>query len=138
MAANLSRRQVASAGDEVMTRPIRLVTFLVAALSLFGCSSVPDLDRSALVFRDPATYVGKQVRVCGFMVTPSNLQESDDDLRGPGLSLDGPVIAATGWKRGDRLRTCLSGVVFKAGCETGVCVDWAYEYGLSVKIAAAK
>jgi hypothetical protein len=67
------------------------------------------------------------------MVTPSNLQEEDRDFEGPGLSLDGPVAHVTGWRVGQKLRTCINGMVFRAGCQTGPCVDWAYEYGLRVK-----
>ena len=102
-----------------------LATSLIVAAVLAGCVSLTD-DRLLFVAAQPTAYVGRDVRVCGWVrnghedhgIWASRRAHRRGDL--PILGLD-PVQEGTHHET----YTCLSGRIIQMGCGTNICFDTA-------------
>jgi hypothetical protein len=104
---------------------------LAMASALAACQTLPP-GPSAAIFRDPASYAGQEVRVCGYLEDTSNINEAKGRFK-RGLSLEGDGPALLQRVRDRRHRTCLVGKVRRFGCgEEQICLEWAYPWGIAV------
>lgn len=103
-----------------------IVTVLVAASCV---TPMPD-D----VWGNPQEQVGREIRVCGYMVDDANIVErrstyGSDNRSGFNIAERGPIPFRF------RGSLCVTGTVSYIGCRTGerLCSDWAFDYGISVR-----
>jgi hypothetical protein len=112
---------------------MRIVSLSLAVAALCPACATAS-NRREPVFSHSAQFVGRDVRICGFMIDSSNIVESEnreDRQRQGGLSilLRGPLDP---FHRG---RICVEGVISYLGCESGriVCMDAAFDYAIAVR-----
>jgi hypothetical protein len=118
----------------------RVVIVVAAALCASSCVSFPGAE-SLAVFEQPVSLLGQEVRVCGYLDSVSNISEQPWGSRagpGRGLSVKAPTElgrAILGRVRAGERRFCLTGTIFRTGCETDpetVCLEWGFDYGIEV------
>lgn len=99
------------------------------ALAAGGCAHAATRNS---VFVSPASYVGRSVQLCGYMIDSSNILESRrrrEWNRTGGLSIrdGGPLRLRF------RGRVCVEGDVSYLGCGEGSgCTGAAFEYAISI------
>ena len=117
---------------------MRVVHLWAALLVMVTASGAMASSESRPVFRHPAEYLGRNVRVCGFLIGASNITERRRDGRF-GLNVDVDArehrVIRRARAQGEYARICLSGTIRHIGCETGPdgCTDWAYDYAIAVR-----
>lgn len=101
------------------------VLFLIAS-----CATRPPPQSEQAIFDRPQDFVGRTVRVCGYSVSPFNVQQADprtSDAAPVGLDvlIDEPE---PGYRRG---RRCVTGTVERTGCGVEmICIRYTFEYAV--------
>ena len=101
-----------------------------ATLAASACVAGPEPIVSPAVYSRPADYVGRIVRVCGYLRTPSNIYAAyppDPGMAPVGLS----VIDRRDVVRQTTGQRCLTGKIVRIGCTVDViCIRHTFEYGI--------
>ena len=122
----------------VHIRRMRAFHLPAALLLVATAAAAIAAGESRSVFRHPANHLGRNVRVCGYLIGPANITERRQDTRfGLNVEIDAHEyrVVRRARAQGEYAHICLSGTIRYRGCASGHvdCVDWAYDYSIEVR-----
>jgi len=124
---------VRTMANSLRARHIVAVFAALAGLGLVGCETVGPDSLQQRVFADPASFVGREVNVCGHLVHGNIFERRTPPRRGLATAVEDEALEQAVVRRWGS-RTCLRGTIFFAGCETrNACLEWAFDYGIMVR-----
>ena len=122
-----------NAVDSLRPRLFLAISTALAGLALVGCETVRSESLQQRVFADPASFVGREVSVCGHLVHGNIFDREAAPHRGLATAAEEEAIEQALVSRWGS-RACVRGTVFFAGCETqNACLEWAFDYGIIVR-----
>jgi hypothetical protein len=116
---------------------MRLNTIIVGFLALAlgsGCATVTAEDQ-ARVFREPARFVGKEVRVCGRLTPTSIVYRANDKAWGLNIWSNEALGRQILYLSNNQGTGCVRGTIEYVGCDSDdevICTDWTFDYAIKV------
>lgn len=117
-----------------MKTGINFVIIISLIISVSSCVSTKETELTRKVAATPSDFVGKSVRVCGYVRNQHEdhgiflTRRSYRNEEQPMLGLDSAVAL-------HNTKQCLSGIIIRTGCgEDMICLDYAVPYSLKTEI----